>query len=155
MAQPLLFETRSAEEMRRDRMDQVDRQVMDVLCGRSRFPVSDRQIDLLRILRSKYGMGRAVQIGELAERININPRTIKEEIRGLVVDHQLPIGASRDGERGGYYLITTPEEAAAATADYKKEIVALARRVRVLEGQKGINELLGQLRIEEETHHAL
>jgi predicted DNA-binding transcriptional regulator YafY len=89
-----------------------------------------------------------VSISELAARLSVDPRSIKADVRELVVSFRLPIVASRDAEDGGYFFAVTAEESLSGTADYVKEIVALAERVRIIRKMPSVRALLGQMALE-------
>ena len=142
-----LFEIRTDEDMRRDAVEDIDRRVHDALMGRGPWPLTESQRRLLEMLRFRRGRTRALSIDELMVRVGSNPRAIKKDIRELVIAFKLPIVASRDGETGGYYFPVTAEERLEGTADYIKEIVALAERVRIIRSLPDLGALYGQLPI--------
>jgi predicted DNA-binding transcriptional regulator YafY len=64
---------------------------------------------LRQVLKQHQGKGNAITSRQLAQRLGISTREVREIIAALVEDGAL-IGASVDGDSGGYYVITTPAE---------------------------------------------
>lgn len=146
-----LFETRSDEEVRRDAVAQNQIRIHDVLMGRSACELTERQRRLLECLRGRQGKLQAMSIAEAIARVGGTPRDIKADVRELVVTFGMPIVASRDGDAGGYFFAVTAEERISGTADYVKEIVALAERIRVIRNLHDLRALFGQISNEVET----
>ena len=146
-----LFETRTDAEIRREAVADNERRVHEALMGNSPLPLTNRQRRLLEYLRGKQGRLQAITIGELAEKLGADPRTIKGDVRDLVCTHRLPIVSSRDSEDGGYFFATTAEERISGTADYVKEIRALAERTAVIRNVHDMRTLFGQLASELEA----
>lgn len=146
-----LFEVRSDEELRRDAVADNQRRIHDALMGRGPCELTERQRRLLEWLRGRQGRLQAISIAEIVARVGSGPREIKADVRDLVVTFGLPIVASRDGEAGGYFFAVTAEERISGTADYLKEITALAERVRVIRNLHDLRTLFGQISNELET----
>jgi hypothetical protein len=127
-----------------DRAHRVDVMVLDAICGRLPYQVSERQRQMLHILRSRRGLARAIPIDELAKRLLISPRQIKEEIADLTVRFRIPIGSSRDPATAGYYLTMTHQECIDSAAPHIHQALAHFRRAQVLLDAHDLNELLGQ-----------
>jgi len=152
VTQAALFETRTPELIAQERRAHLDDQITRLLLGESQFRITEQQRRLLHILSKRYGRDRAIRISEIRQRLEISERTIKDLVRSLVTDFRLPVGASRDGVDGGYYLVMTPEEARSTAQPYIDEALKLLDRARVLVGDRAILELRGQLAITEEVH---
>lgn len=147
-----LFETRIDAEIRRDAVADNERRVHEALMGRGTAELSPRQRRLLEYLRGRQGRLQAISIGELKEKlICADTRSIKADVRDLVCTFRLPIVSSRDSEDGGYFFATTAEERISGTADYVKEIRALAERTAVIRNVHDMRTLFGQLASELET----
>jgi hypothetical protein len=84
-------------------------------------------------------------ISDLVAKLGADPRTIKADVRELVVTFGLTIVASRDGETGGYYFAVSAEERIAGSADYVKEAVKLLRRAAIICNETDMQILLGQV----------
>jgi hypothetical protein len=153
MTQSALFETRTPEQIAEERRGCLDEQVANLLLGKTPFCITEHQRRLLHILAKRYGRDRAISIGELKQRLEISERAIKDMVRSLVTDFFLPVGASRNGSDGGYYLVMTAEEARSTAQPYIDEALKLLKRASVLVGHRAILELRGQLAITEETRH--
>jgi hypothetical protein len=128
---------------------EVDAMVEAVLSGVGGpgWPLPVEAEKLLRALRHAHGAKQARPIRELARQLDLSEREVKQAARTLVVEFSLPLVGSRI-QPYGYYLAVTSEERLQAANTLKHEIVALARRVRALEGHKAMIEWLGQLKIE-------
>jgi hypothetical protein len=145
-----LFETRSDEDIRREAIADNGQRVHDALMDRGPWPLSQRQRRILEALRGRQGRLQAMPIAELEHRAGGDARSIKADVRDLVTSFHLPIVASRNSDAGGYFFATTAEERISGTADYVKEIIALAERVRVVRNLPDLNALWGQLAIDYE-----
>jgi hypothetical protein len=111
----------------------------DLLVGKPR--------KVLEVLRYHKGRDNAKPLSELAEKLGMNAREIKQQARTLTIDFGIPIGAARQ-EPYGYFLCVTQEDYAAALRPYMHEIQALAERMRVLKAPARLLEILGQLQVE-------
>ena len=140
-----LFELRTDEDLRREAVADNMLLIHDVLMGRGPWELTERQRRILECLRGRQGRLLAMSITELIERVGSVPREIKSDIRELVMTFRLPIVASRDSENGGYFFAVTVEERISGTADYVKEIVALAERVRIIRNLHDLKSLFGQI----------
>jgi hypothetical protein len=140
-----LFELRTEDEMRADAVAENSNRVHEAMIGRGPWDLTERQRGILEQLRGRQGRRLAMTIAELTEKTGCGPREIKAEVRALVIAFRLPIVASRDGDAGGYFFAVTAEERISGTADYVKEIVALAERVRIVRNLPDLATLWGQL----------
>ena len=146
-----LFETRTDAEIRRDAVADNERRAHNALMGLGPLELTARQRRLLENLRGKQGRLQAISIGELVQKLSTDARSIKADVRDLVCTHRLPIVSSRDSEDGGYFFATTAEERISGTADYVKEIRALAERTAVIRNVHDMRTLFGQLASELES----
>jgi hypothetical protein len=146
-----LFETCSDAEIRNDAVGDNQRRIHDALMGRGPCELTERQRAVLECLRGRQGRLQAMSIADVMARVGSGPREIKGDVRELVVTFGLPIVASRDGDAGGYFFATTAEERISGTADYVKEILALAERIRVIRNLRDLRALFGQISNELET----
>jgi hypothetical protein len=87
-------------------------------------------------------------ISDLVEKLKTDPRTVKADVRELVVTFHLPIVASRDADDGGYFFAVTAEERISGTADYLKEAVKLIRRAAIIRTETDMQTLLGQVALD-------
>lgn len=99
--------------------------------------------DLLRTARRD----RPLPLSLLRCHLGVSERVAKGVIESLIVDHGMKIGASRE-EPHGYYVIESIEDQEAAVGPYRAQILAMLRRLRVLESPGAVREWLGQLQIE-------
>ncbi len=95
------------------------------------------------------GRGNPISIARVREVTGWSERAIKGMVEQLIVSHRMRIGARR-GEPSGYFIIEDIEDQETAVGPYKAQILAMLRRLRVLESPEGVREFLGQLAIEME-----
>jgi hypothetical protein len=143
-----LFELRTDDDLRRDAVADNERHIHEVLLGHGPWALTERQRKILECLRGRQGRLLAMPIGDLVAKLAVDPRSIKADVRELVVTFGLAIVASRDGETGGYYFAVSAEERVAGTADYLKEAVKLIRRAAVIRNETDMQTLLGQVALD-------
>jgi len=132
----------------RARADELDREINDLLVGRSgQWPLSKEAADILRRIQFCKGASRARTIASLSQASGLNERKIKEVVSSLVIDYGLPIAGSRVPPYG-YYLAITAEEIEDAIHTLAGELRTIGRRVRALGGSHRLHELLGQIELE-------
>jgi len=107
------------------------------------WPLETRQHDLLRLLLAHKGSARACPISAITARLGTGERQVKAMIRVLILDFDIPIGASR-GKRCGYFLCITEDDERAAVTPLLKELVSLIRRVYALGGEVEWSQLTGR-----------
>ncbi len=143
-----LFELRSDAEMRRDAVADNELRIHEALIGRGPWELSESQRKLLECLRGRQGRLQARTIEDLMVTLGGNPRSIKADVRELVMSFRLPIVASRDSETGGYFFAVSADERVRYSADYVKEAVALLSRAAIIRNDADMSALLGQVSIE-------
>jgi hypothetical protein len=97
------------------------------------------------------GRANAISIAMLTAATGKDERAIKGIVEELVTTHRARIGGYRGGEgaRVGYAVIVDAEDLAATVGPYRRQILSMWRRLRVLLSKHELAELHGQLRIEE------
>lgn len=130
--------------------DAVLRRVDDVVAGRNcQWPSKEPQRRLLTLLRSHQGKRRAVPLGLIGERMHLAPRAVKELVQDLRLSFGVQIGASRDADGGGYYLVETEEESDESVQLLQSQAVAMLRVVAQMKhGRQSIAELTRQIELE-------
>lgn len=123
----------------------LDMEIAEILAGN----VGTRKLEkneraMLELLRSHKGSSNAIQIAQIAPRLNTSDRNVKALAKSLIEDFGARIGASRQ-EPYGYYLCITADEIDSASRPLESEIRSLARRLRSLRGRARVIEMLGQL----------
>lgn len=87
---------------------------------------------LLGILDNHKGVDLAVPASRLAELVDLDSRKLRGTINHLVIEHYILIGSAA-GRGGGYYLITTAQEAKAFYRAFRhRAMTALLRASRIL-----------------------
>jgi hypothetical protein len=119
-----------------------------------KWPISEDQRTLLRLLKPRQGRDRAIALGDLCERMRVTPRIVKDLVQDLRLNFGVQIGASRDSQAGGYYLIATEAESVESTTQMLHQAITMLEVVRVMRGHATVLEMLGQasLNLEEGSH---
>lgn len=94
------------------------------------------------------GRANPISIARLHELTGLSDRQVKGIVEQLVVTHKIRIGGRRE-EPAGYFIIESAEDLESAVKPYKAQIIAMWRRLRVLEAPQALKELLGQLKLED------
>lgn len=127
----------------------VDGAIADAVAGRGAWEMDIDTKRLLWILTEHKGASNPIPLRELIAKTGIEGRELKAMVRSLVVDFEIPIGASR-AEPVGYYMAMNATERLAAARPYIHEIRKLASRVKALIGGQAFIEELGQMRMGEQ-----
>lgn len=114
----------------------------------SQLPPTKEEVLVASLIWQRRGRGNPISIARLRQLTGLSERQIKGIVEQLVVAHGMRIGARRE-EPAGYFMIETAEDLAAAVKPYRNQILAMWRRLRVLEQPQRLRELLGQLRLED------
>lgn len=94
------------------------------------------------------GRANPLPIARLRELTGYTERQIKGVIEQLIVTHRMQIGARRE-DPAGYFMIQNAEDLDAAVRPYKSQILAMVRRLRVLDPSHHSRlEFMGQIRCE-------
>jgi hypothetical protein len=97
----------------------------------------------------RRGQRYAITGAELQRRTRLRDYQVKAAVRGLRLQHKIPIGASR-GKLNGYYLIDTPAEMAATIRVLRRQALSELALICALAGHEWTRyrEMLGQLGFE-------
>jgi biotin operon repressor len=128
----------------------VLRRVDDVIAGRRcQWAPTPAQGLLLRLLRPHQGKRRAVPLETVRERMHLSARTVKELVQDLRTNFGVQLGASRDAEGGGYYLVATEAESDESTAQMRAQAITMLRAShRMRRDRETLSELLQQIELE-------
>ncbi len=107
-------------------------------------PLSSDQRTLLRLLRPRQGRDKAISLGDLCDRMRVTPRAVKDLVQDLRLNFGIQIGASRDSNAGGYYLIANADEASESTNQMLHQALTMLKVVCVMRGHRTVLEMLGQ-----------
>jgi hypothetical protein len=129
-----------------------DAEILGLLTGAPGGPrgmtLEEDEKKVLRELRFRRGLQRALTIRDLHAATGIGARTIKEIVRNLRLTFRLPIGSSKRGAEGGYYLMVTAEDEAAWVNDVLSQVKAEMEVVRAAVRGRESLERLRQLSME-------
>lgn len=114
----------------------------------SQLPATKEEVLVASLIWQRRGRGNPISIARLRQLTGFSERQIKGIVEQLVVAHRMRIGARRE-DPAGYFMIETAEDLEAAVKPYRNQILAMWRRLRVLEQPNKLMELLGQLRLED------
>jgi|SRR6185437_2067544 len=132
--------------------DAVDQQIVELLHGLRNGPLGEHldsaEMAVLRLIRYRRGVANAISIREIQEKLDLGEREIKQIVRTLRIDFRLPIGSSKNGSTGGYFIIASIEDQAVAVAGPLAQIRAEAEILKVLTNPERTRELLGQIQLE-------
>ena len=116
--------------------------------SRSQVRPNQEEILLGSLIWKHRGRTNPISIARLREITGLSDRQIKGIVEQLVVTHKIRIGGRRE-EPAGYFVIESAEDLESAVKPYKAQIIAMWRRLRVLEAPQALKELLGQLKLED------
>ncbi len=146
-AQASLFPESQAEFVER-----LDSQILALLMGHPGGPLAlsldEGEKAVLRAIRYHRGLDAAINIREIQQQSKLDVRSIKGIIRTLRISFRLPIGSSKHGTEGGYYLILTEADRAAWVKEVFDQVRAEVAVVRAAAGHQAGLELLGQLHMQ-------
>ncbi len=117
----------------------------------SRSTVHPERAEMLvgSVIWRHQGRGNPISIARLIETFpEFTVRKVKETVEQLVVTHRCRIGARR-GDPEGYFWVVDAEDQAAAVKPYRAQIIAMLRRLRVLDSPEDYREFVGQLQLDE------
>ena len=136
-----------------ERAAALDQRIHDLLIGKpgGRFgsSLNDKEKAVLRGIRYHRSSAQPVTIRELIQKTKLDARAIKNAVRSLRLSYDIPVGASRDGEEGGYFLMLNREDLDLFLASALRQIQGELQVVRAVGGSSAAQELLGQLALDE------
>jgi len=134
------------------RIARIDALISALLMGTSGGPLSlsleEPEKAVLRAVRYMRGLANAMPIREIQQRTSLDARQIKQAVRTLRMSFHLPIGSSKRGAEGGYYIIVTDDDCKAWTKDVLDQVRGELAVLRAAAGHQAGLELLGQLHME-------
>ena len=114
---------------------------------RSEFRPTSLEAQIGRLIWQHKGRDHPISIARIRELTTMSDRAIKDVVESLIVTHKMRIGARRDAP-AGYFVIETIEDQQTAVKPYRSQILAMLRRLRVLESPEEIRKFLGQMALE-------
>ena len=113
--------------------------------GASRIPASSHERRVYDFIRDHKGYKNPISIRLLHAATGLSERVIKDAVAELVVTHKIMIGALRSsGDSAGYFMIESADDQEVAAKAYKAQIIAMLRRLRVIQSPHKVREWLGQ-----------
>lgn len=130
----------------------IDGEIRDLIVGHRGGPMGlrleDNEKAVLRAIRGHNGAASAIPIRAIAAGAGLDIRTIKSVVRALRMSFHLPIGSSKHGEAGGYFLMVTEADVALWASDVLAQVRAEISVLKAAAGRKRAIELAGQIREE-------
>jgi hypothetical protein len=133
----------------------LDLEIELLLYGKPGGPLlltlSNEEKGVLTAIRYHRGAAHAVTIREMQKRVSCNwlsDRLIKKSVRTLRINFHLPIGSSKQGNEGGYFIMLTEEDHAILRHQVLDQVRAELEVLKSVDGPKAALELLGQLQLE-------
>ena len=114
---------------------------------RAPVPLPQKARELLMILRWYKGAHNARPLAEIAAKLKVSDREVKQHAKTLTEEYGIPVGGSRQ-QPYGYFLCVTAEDYAAARRPYVHEVRSLVERLKFHQPSQRLMEILGQLRAE-------
>ena len=128
----------------------LERRIGEVIVGKSGpYPLPTKGRELMEILKFHKGSNHAKPLADLAASLQVADREIKSLVKLLVEDFDIPIGASRQ-KPWGYFICVTADDRELARRPLVHELTSLARRIKALDGEHELREVMGQLKLEME-----
>lgn len=144
----------SIEELRQT----IDSEIEWLLFGNAGGPLnlvlSDNERRVLSKIRYRLGAANAISIAEIRAELGqfsadaLTDREIKNIVRTLRLQFHLPIGSSKRGSSGGYFIMLTGEDHAILRAQVIDQVRAELEVLKAVDGPHAALELLGQLQLE-------
>lgn len=135
-----------------ERTVQLDAQIADLVCGRRGgvldLPLDDSDRAVLKCIRYRRGAANAISLRKIAETTKLDARSIKQAVRTLRLNYRLPIGSSKSGTDGGYFLMVTDDDRKIWRSDVIDQVRAQLAVLHAADGRQAALEALGQLRVE-------
>jgi hypothetical protein len=124
-----LFETRTDADIRREAVADNEQRIHDALMGRGPWPLTERQRKLLEALRGRQGRLLAMPISDLTARLGCDPRSVKADVRELVVAFRRQSAPPRG--QAGYRGSESGRGGKAGIGDQGSGVSAGGERMRV------------------------
>lgn len=111
----------------------------------SKVTPEKKEVVVAGMIWRHQGRANPIAISLLSKATGWSAREIKSIVEQLVVTHHMKIGASRNQESGGYFVVVDAEDVELAAKSYRNQIFAMLRRLRVLLSEHELRKLYGQL----------
>jgi transcription initiation factor IIE alpha subunit len=102
---------------------------------------------ILRVLAGRKGKHHAVTVEEIAKETRIEARRVRQVVKHLVEEHQVPIGTSTKSPFG-YYILEGDEERREVAKGLVRRALSILRRARAFDKSGWVRRMLGQMEFE-------
>jgi hypothetical protein len=136
------------------RVQSIDAEILWLLCGKPGklgMTLSLEEKAVLTAIRYCRGAANSVTIREMRTWKKceaLADRQIKQIVRSLRLQFALPIGSSKKGSDGGYFLIVTDADRTIFRNGVLDQVRAELEILRSVDGDQAALELLGQLSLQ-------
>jgi hypothetical protein len=141
-----------------ERRQTIDAQIEWLLFGKPGGPLgltlSNDEKRVLTAIRYRRGAVNAISIADMREAMGrtaagaLTDREVKKIVRSLRVQFHLPIGSSKFGSNGGYFVMLTDKDHAILHSQVLDQVRAELEVLKAVDGPRAALELLGQLQLE-------
>lgn len=115
---------------------------------RSQMDPTNEERRVADLIWRHRGRNNPITIAQITEATSLEAREIKAIVAELVVSHKMRIGGRREAPVG-YFVIEDAADLEAAVKPFKGQILAMWKRLRVLEDPQELAKLRGQLTLED------
>jgi hypothetical protein len=137
------------------RRQTIDADILWLLTGHPGGPqnltLSLDEKQVLTAIRYCRGAANAVTIRDLQEFKGcetLDAREIKNAVRTLRINFRIPIGSSKKGSGGGYFVMLSDEDHTILRGQILDQVRAELEVLKAVDGPRAALELLGQLQLE-------
>jgi hypothetical protein len=148
-----------------ERIQRIDGEILQLLCGKPGghlgLTLTDNQKRVLGLVRYRRGSARAMTIREMQMTIKsqekqqfssrLTDREIKQAVRALRMEFHVPVGSSKHGSDGGYFIMVSDEDHGILRGQILDQVRAELAVLRAVDGPQATLELLGQLQLEAQS----
>jgi len=137
------------------RRQTIDADILWLLTGHpgglQNLTLSDGEKRVLAAIRYCRGAANAVTIRDLQQFKGceeLDAREIKNAVRTLRINFRVPLGSSKKGSGGGYFIMLSDEDHTILRGQILDQVRAELEVLKAVDGPRAALELLGQLQLE-------
>jgi len=138
-----------------ERIRSIDAEILALLMGKpggpQNFTLSLNEKQVLAAIRFCRGAANRVTIKNMQNFKGceeLDAREIKQAVRTLRINFRLPIGSSKQGSGGGYFIMLSAEDHNILRGQILDQVRAELEVLKSVDGPRAALELLGQLQLE-------
>jgi hypothetical protein len=112
---------------------------------------TDEEQRIAEIIFARSGWQNAMPIAEIVKATGIDERGVRRVKEALVRTHHCLIGGVASNGGNGYFWITNSEDQRTAAQAYRKQIIAMAASLRIIDSADSNSRFFGQLKLGREV----